>query len=659
MMDIDPAWAPFLRQIPLFSNLSDEARQLLHPLFQSITLKEGETLFTQGQAGNSLHLLISGQVQVMENRAGKEHVLSTLGRRGDFMGEMNLLGEVPRPGTAIARQNSVLMELNRDVFEETLGKHPPLALAVSRALAQRLIQSVHTSPLTRAPGKVYLAMGALPPQDRLKFILNLGLSTLEQTRRRVLMVEVTEENEVPAVSLLSRRTRGIPPNMDLEDFQSVEGIRSLTYEHPSGLDLISISESLLSGPLFGGLYPLVLTARKEWDFVFISHPGRSSRAARALWEEVDRTFYIRSESTEKGGALWREMESVVPAPRLDLVELQQESPPRRNRPGRFYIPWGPTGARGNDPADLFLSQRNDRTLRGLSRMARHLAGLRIGLAMGSGAALGYSIIGILKSLERHGIFPDLLAGTSMGALVGSFYAAGKPVAELEEIALHITKKRLWTLMDFSFPWKGVIIGNGVLRFLKSVLGNVSFDQLELPFACVATEVHSGTERVLRHGAVAEAVRASLSLPFFFEPFFWQGHYLVDGGVVNPVPTSVVQAMGADIALSVNITMAPAVKRLPSLRKRRPSVFNPLHGPSIFQVMAKTIYTMQYGIAQNGADGADVVIAPDLAEFGWSEFHRAKDIIAIGEEQAEKVMPKILAKFPFFTDQARRPLRPGT
>lgn len=656
MTDLEPDWASLIRRIPFFGDIREELRSFLFASFHSRTLQQGDVLFRQGEEGNALHLLISGQVQVVENRAGKEHILTTLGRRGDLIGEMALLGGEPRPGTAIALQPSVVLELLRKEFEDTLEKHPPLALAVSRSLAQRLVQSTLPPPIAGSMGKVYLAMGALHPQERLRCVFNLALATMEQSRRRVLFVEVTEEKAIPAVSQLSHHTHGIPPHMDLQDFQTVEGLRSLVFEHASGLDLLSVSESSLSGPLFGGLYPLVMTARKEWDFVFICHPGHPSRAARTLWEEVDRTFYIREESTEKGGALWREMESVVPPHRLDLVELQRNAPPRRNRPGRFYIPWRNRELRGSERGDLFLSRQEELGLRGLSRMARQLAGLRVGFAMGSGAALGYSIIGILKALERNGVYPDLLAGTSMGALVGSFYAAGKSVAELEEIALSITKKRLWTMADWTVPWKGVILGNGVLRFLKSVLGDVSFDQLQLPFACVATEIHAGTERVLRHGAVAEAVRASLSLPFFFEPFFWQGRYLVDGGVVNPVPTSIIQAMGADVSISVNITTSPAIKRVPSLRKRRPSVFNPLHGPNIFHVMAKTIYTMQYGIARNGADGADVVIAPNLAEFGWSEFHRAKDIITVGEEEAEKVMPKILSQFPFFSDHARRPRR---
>lgn len=639
-----------LRKIPLLAQFREEDMARLHPIFHSITLKPGETLFRQGDEGGALHVLLSGQIEVVQRLEGRDRLIATLGRRGDLVGEMALLGGENRPGTASAVRPSELLELRREEFEAVLRKNPTLALAVTRYLSQRLMQAVHRPPASPTPGRVFALVGSLPPKKRLSFVLNLALSALQQSRRRVLLVEVVEEESVSAISRLGPEGRSAPRDMDLQDFQTPEGLRSIALAHASGLDVISISEPLLGGRLFGGLYPLVTTARRDWDFVFISLPARSSRAARALWEEADRTLYVREESAERGGPLWREMESVVPAPRLDLVELQKISLPRRNRPGRYYIPWG-TAHNG-----LFLSSENATAQQGLDRMARHLVGLRIGFAMGSGAALGYSIIGILRALERNGIFPDLLAGTSMGALIGSFYAAGKTVPELEEIALSITKSRLWSMADLALPWKGVVVGNGVLQFLKSVIGDVSFDQLRLPFACVATDINTGVERVLRHGAVAEAVRGSLSLPFFFEPFFWQGRYLVDGGLVNPVPTSIIQAMGADITLSVNITTAPSVKRLPGQRARRPSVFNPLHGPHIFKVMAKTLYTMQYGIAQAGANEADVVIAPDLSDFAWLEFHRAADIIKVGEEQAEKVMPKILSKLPFFNENARIPLR---
>ena len=150
------------------------------------------------------------------------------------------------------------------------------------------------------------------------------------------------------------------------------------------------------------------------------------RLARALVAEVDRVLVAWDDPpSAAAGVLWRELEGVIAAPRLDRVELNGGDRIRRNRPGHFMIPWPRgTGQRVLGGGTPFLGPADARTHRGLDRMARHLTGHRIGLAMGSGAALGYSIIGILRVLERNGIYPDLISGTSMGALIGSFYAMG-------------------------------------------------------------------------------------------------------------------------------------------------------------------------------------------------------------------------------------------
>jgi predicted acylesterase/phospholipase RssA len=348
---------------------------------------------------------------------------------------------------------------------------------------------------------------------------------------------------------------------------------------PSGLDLLSISESLLSGPLFGGLYPLGDHRTERMGFCVYLPPGFVHRERPELYGKRSTAPFTFGKNPPKRaepfGVKWNPWSRPLG---WTWWNCNRNPPPTKSTRSVLY-PLGEPERRGNERADLFSPSTKTLGLRGLKSHGPAVGGLaNVDFAMGSGAALGYSIIGILKALERNGIYPDLLAGTSMGALVGSFYAAGKSVAELEEIALSITKKRLWTMADFSFPWKGVIMETGFSVSSNPFSGNVSFDQLQLPFACVATEIHSGTERVLSHGAVAEAVRASLSLPFFFEPFFWQGRYLVDGGVVNPVPTSIVQAMGADIALSVKHYHGPRGQTTSKPSQTAPIGFQPPSWP---------------------------------------------------------------------------------
>ena len=277
--------------------------------------------------------------------------------------------------------------------------------------------------------------------------------------------------------------------------------------------------------------------------------------------------------------------------------------------------------------------------------------------MGSGAPFGYTLIGVLKVFEREGIFPDVISGTSMGALIGSFYASGRSPRELEEIAISISKAKLWSMADITLPRSGFLIGRGVLKFLKSVLGDVMFDQLPTPFACVATDIQTGQEVILKEGAVAEAVRASLSLPFFFQPYFLGGRYLVDGGLTNPVPTSVIINLGADLLISINLTTKPSMKRVPRIIGWRRQLPAGLRGPNLLEVLIKTIYTMQHEIALWRSEVAHVVLNPDTSEFTWTELHRAAEIVKVGEACAEEALPKIKSLLPFYADYCKANIQP--
>jgi NTE family protein len=275
--------------------------------------------------------------------------------------------------------------------------------------------------------------------------------------------------------------------------------------------------------------------------------------------------------------------------------------------------------------------------------------------MGSGAAYGYSLIGMLKVFAREGIPIDMVAGTSMGALLGAFYCAGNEPDRIQEIAQTITKRWLWENIfgDITFPHSGFLAGQTLNTFLRNVLGNREFDQLLIPFAAVATDIRSGHEVVIKEGRVADAVRASTSLPIIFRPFLYKGRFLVDGGLVNPVPTSTVASMGADILISVNLTAKPSVRRGLG-RSRRIFPLGP-RSPSLMEVFFKMIYTMQYEIAQARTEIADVVIAPDMRDFLWTDLHRSEEIMRVGELAAEEAVGKLKGLLPFFADYCKVPL----
>jgi NTE family protein len=258
---------------------------------------------------------------------------------------------------------------------------------------------------------------------------------------------------------------------------------------------------------------------------------------------------------------------------------------------------------------------------------------KVGLALGGGAARGLAHIGVLEVLEREGISVDLIAGTSAGAAVGALYAEGKTVAKIKELVHNTGWRRLFSLIDLALPKSGFIEGARIKDLLRSVIGDIGFSNLEIPLSCVATDINSGEEVVISDGPVLEGVRASISIPVIFTAVRWRGRYLVDGGLVNPVPVSTVKDMGADFVIAVNVIPPIGVRTQPSKEAKE---------PGIFQTIMHSLYISSYSLVRSNLAGADIIIEPDLPNIGYGDFHRVNETIRRGEIAAEETLEQIKA-----------------
>lgn len=175
---------------------------------------------------------------------------------------------------------------------------------------------------------------------------------------------------------------------------------------------------------------------------------------------------------------------------------------------------------------------------------------KIGIALGSGGARGWSHIGVLRALEDEGIVPDVVAGCSMGALVGAAYCAGE-LDFIEEWAVSVSWRTIMSFLDVNLSGGGLIEGAHVERFIKTISEDLQFDDLKKPFVVIATDLQSGREVWLQQGSVLDAVRGSIAIPGVFGPKKLNGKLLLDGGMTNPVPVSACRAMGADIIIAVD------------------------------------------------------------------------------------------------------------
>jgi NTE family protein len=294
----------------------------------------------------------------------------------------------------------------------------------------------------------------------------------------------------------------------------------------------------------------------------------------------------------------------------------------------------------------------------------------IGLALGGGAARGFAHIGIIRTLIAHGIVPNVVVGTSIGAVVGGAYAAGH-LDTLEEWARSLQRRNILGYLDIRLNGSGLIGGDKLAAQLEAAIGQTLIEDLPLKFATVATEVRTGHEIWLTHGRVVNAMRASYALPGIFSPVLVGDRWLVDGALVNPVPVSAARALGAEIVIAANLSSdvfthsttvyshgAPADTPEAAIEPAPPKrgfgkLFSPERTmkreffgsggrPGISSVMVDAFNIMQDRItrARLAGDPPDLQISPRVGQIGWFDFHRADDLIAHGARAATRAIDSI-------------------
>lgn len=296
----------------------------------------------------------------------------------------------------------------------------------------------------------------------------------------------------------------------------------------------------------------------------------------------------------------------------------------------------------------------------------------LALALGGGMARGFAHIGVLKTLNRHGIYPSLVAGTSIGSVVGGCYLAGK-LDDLEEWALSLNRYKIFTYLDFRVRSAGLIGGKRLRDTLEEHFSELTFADLPHKFICIATDLATGHEVWMREGQLIEALTASFALPGVFPPVFQDGRHLVDGALVNPCPISPCQALGARMTIAVDLNtdligkaakpgttyqtvtgfdvfnnddVSPEAQKpfLSNAISRRLFRRDDTSHPSLFGVMVSGLSILQDRLTRSRLAGEppDIHIKPPIGHIGLLEFEKAQELINHGEEATEKLIPDIKA-----------------
>ncbi len=655
-----------LQPIPLFESLTKDARDFITSRLRAEHFAPGEVIVRQGETGDSLYIIESGLVKVTKReKDGTSHELARF-QSGDYFGEMSLLAGQPRSADITAITDTTTLKLSKPDLDGMLQEYPTIAVHFSKVLSKRLRDvSQFTMTSQKAVAVVSLYSRHVEPLFQSIVSLNLAASFTRELMKQVLLIEMNNaDEEVARILQLDSEQTALRKNIIRYDILGGDDVSPCIIKHKTGFHILPLSTATKMQPrLFEkAITPLLNKLKHEYDYILINCAKDIKKLVQTALEQSDLILYLTPTSDNAIQRCKKDADMFVQgygdAHRLIIGVLKEEH--EQNISGRhleeLLAPHTFVTLHNNSYViDRFL--RTGRPFvydhpktdlaRSIQHLTRRIGRVRVGLALGSGSARGFAHVGVLKVLEAHDIPIDMIAGSSMGAFVGGFYAAGVSASELEEMVLTYRDKRKVrkTIFDLTIPRYGISKGNRLAKFMRHRLKDITFDDLSIPFAAVATDISNGSEVALRHGILWQALRASGSVPVLFEPYRLEGRYLIDGGITNPLPTDILLEDNLDIILSctVNTLRKPTKQDAGEAFESEMPIAVPLDRKyGIIDAITRSMGIMSAANTLQKSRLADIDIRPSVSHIDWNDFHRGDELIKEGERAAEEAIPMILA-----------------
>ncbi len=625
-----------LSTIPIFSFLGRSEIEAVETLFVESTRQKGDYVCREGEEGDTFHIILDGELEVIAGQDASARVLSIL-KKGDFFGEMALLQGGKRTASVVVARRAKLVTLDRSSFNSLFLKNPKALEYFTRVLCKRVADANKGSVVRKSS----MAIGISSARANLhgKTMLSRALAAVlhDLTGSDTLVVHLSTDPAEQNAQIPQPGASGDAWERALD--RIAEGVYALNAPIPSGQDLNYYAEcgsSLISR--FTERFPFII-----FD---INADHRGVMEAVDLFSDVYIEIGDTAEPPKKSDASGKMMKYFRVVNRYNMTSRALSI----NHSEPFVLPRD-TWLSHENPTDFI--RNNPRSGVGLPvhRLARKILGTTVGVALGGGAAFGIAHLGVLQVLEKHGIPIDLIAGCSQGSIIGVGYAAGITTKRMIEIALQLGHwKNSLLAVDLTITRPGLLMGDSFVRIFEPYLSDIrTFADLLMPCMTVATDIESGERVPIGSGLLTTAFRASAAVPMVFAPVKMGERVLVDGGVSDPVPAEVVNSMGADLCVAVNVVppLKLGVENAVSKAVRMVNRFNPmsyLNGatgmPPMFDIIMNSMQVLQHELGNFKAISADVLIKPDLSDFTWIEYYRSSELIQRGAEAAERAMPAI-------------------
>ncbi|MGM0418714.1 MAG: patatin-like phospholipase family protein [Thermodesulfobacteriota bacterium] len=630
----------FLSNVPLFSSVTNEQLEEIASFFTPEFYAKNVEICTQGEEGDSMFVIYYGLVSIFKNINGEEVFAAEL-QRGDFFGELALLSDEPRNATARVSIDAKVYRLKRHDFEKLIRLNKSIGLYLSRYYARR-INSTKDADAKKKP--VFFSLSSTAKNlGNSYFLYTCAYHISTESSKKTLIIEPYLNCEDLLKNFGLQRTGCPVPELFMflpDKSYKFEDIN--WFVHESGFYVLNLSTGF-TDKLYKAV-PLILEQiKKSFDVVFFNVSSDLGKMEKLLIRLCDQTYVIISNTEATLGNVAKHIENIenifgsnaffgkvkigvshlegtIGIPREKLKESLKlaETP-------RIWV-------EKNENALLDkIDTAKHFPVKGPRAVAREIAGVRLGLALGAGAARGFAHIGVLKVLADYGIHIDMISGASMGALVGGFYAANPSVDVLRKNTIDIItskKDARKKLFDYTIPVKGFLKGGKVSKIIEKAVNKADFLDLKIPAYICGVDIESGEEFIFETGDVTQAIRSSISIPAVFSPHKYKNRWMVDGALLNPVPVDTLLRKGADIVIAVCIETVAG---------------KGLHKNSIDikGVVTRTISIVHGKATNDFSRKADIVLYPDVSSFGWDDFHKGKKMMIAGMEETIEKLPEIL------------------
>lgn len=629
-----------LRKLPLFSQMSWAALRNAVSKAEVIACKHDDVVVQEGDESDAFYVVESGRLQAYTRlKSGVERVFAHY-YDGDCFGEMALAGE-PHWCSVRVLNDATLLRIRRHDFEEAMQKHPELGFQIGQVLARRMQEL--RAERKRAKWSTAISLFSVAPHTGKQMLAyNLAASLATETHEPVALLDMSGRHPAPPLT----RSDHIALS-----------------RHRSGFDVLcaplegSEAEADFIPHLFSDLV-------NRYNYVLLCLPETFTPPVQQCLVQADRILIVTTHQEEN---LYRTRlflndlgDFCVDCPQKSQVMIMHEA----TAPD---VPWEelqhklghsqlrfleriPRSELSDNPdvEPYVLRVPKARFSRGVRHLARELGNVLVGLALGSGAARGLAHIGIIRVLEEENIVVDAVAGNSIGALIAAAWAIGHNADEMTEIARRVKGRGVLRLIDPVLPRSGLLRGDKMRKFLREIFGDKTFDQSLLPLRMSSTNLETLEQIVYDHGSLVDAVRASASIPGIFQPIVQDGQFIIDGGILNPVPIDLLARMGCSRIIAVNTVPGPEemranvqlhdeIRYLQEHAKHRVAdigqqlVWN--FANSIVDVYMRAMQAMQYQIVETALRQADLTLTPIIPGSNWYEFYDPDKFIRKGEETA--------------------------